>query len=349
MRINIEITDDTLPSDLSRLARAIMVMAGTDEQQTVTTHTHSAPVVHVAPSKDDDSKTAQAETARADEPLTGTVTTAADDLPAPMPCRNCGFYDCICEPEDAEDAPALDTAAIFGGGIDGSGKPSDDLDTAAIFGGSSSSAPAPSSAAVVPSQTAPTQPPAGASGPQENANPTNAAPAGSPVNAAPTAATSGNPAGVELDSAGLPWDARIHARTKAKIADGTWRQKRGVAPEVIASVTAELRAAMGASAPQAGVGITPPPVNNAAGTPPVNVVGAFPALMNALVPFLQTDEEPQRPLSQSGLRQWAAHLGLVNANNQGEVTMLMHRPELIPAYRELINNHLAQWNLRLQD
>ena len=38
-------------------------------------------------------------------------------------------------------------------------------------------------------------------------------------------------AAVELDSEGQPWNAELHASTKAKIADGTWRKKRGAAPE----------------------------------------------------------------------------------------------------------------------
>jgi len=47
----------------------------------------------------------------------------------------------------------------------------------------------------------------------------------------------------ELDSAGLPWDARIHASSRAKIADGTWRMKRGVDDATVAAVTAELKGA----------------------------------------------------------------------------------------------------------
>lgn len=50
------------------------------------------------------------------------------------------------------------------------------------------------------------------------------------------------PASADLDSAGLPWDKRIHASSRAKVAAGTWRYKRGVEPEVTAQVEAELRA-----------------------------------------------------------------------------------------------------------
>ena len=45
----------------------------------------------------------------------------------------------------------------------------------------------------------------------------------------------------DCDINGLPWDARIHASTKTKIDDGSWRARRGVAKEVIAQIEAELK------------------------------------------------------------------------------------------------------------
>jgi hypothetical protein len=45
----------------------------------------------------------------------------------------------------------------------------------------------------------------------------------------------------ELDVRGLPWDARIHAKTKAKKVDGTWRNKRAVNKDLLAKVEAELK------------------------------------------------------------------------------------------------------------
>ena len=44
-----------------------------------------------------------------------------------------------------------------------------------------------------------------------------------------------------VDKNNLPWDARIHAGTKALNADGTWKKRRGVDDATIASVTAELQ------------------------------------------------------------------------------------------------------------
>lgn len=57
-----------------------------------------------------------------------------------------------------------------------------------------------------------------------------------------------------FDSAGLPWDARIHSSTKELNADGTWRKRRKSKGQpddaTIAAVEAELRAQRTAPMPQ---------------------------------------------------------------------------------------------------
>lgn len=71
-----------------------------------------------------------------------------------------------------------------------------------------------------------------------------------PVPGAPmgSVAASSTPAsGVELDKHGLPWDGRIHAESKGKLTDGSWRKKRQVDPALVAQVEAELRQVMGAA------------------------------------------------------------------------------------------------------
>ena len=109
-----------------------------------------------------------------------------------------------------------------------------------------------------------------------------------PANTAPITTTPGvassaagaSSAGVELDSKGLPWDGRIHAESKGKIADGTWRKKRQIDPALVAQVEAELRQVMGApaAAPLAqGVAPVPTPVSVAASTTvPPAPTGAVP-------------------------------------------------------------------------
>lgn len=48
-----------------------------------------------------------------------------------------------------------------------------------------------------------------------------------------------NPAG--LDSNGLPWDARIHSSSKEQNKDGSWRIRRNISPELVETVTDQLR------------------------------------------------------------------------------------------------------------
>ena len=54
---------------------------------------------------------------------------------------------------------------------------------------------------------------------------------------------------VPLDSQGLPWDSRIHSSSKATIADGSWKLRRGVDPAEVEKVKAQLKELM--AVPQA--------------------------------------------------------------------------------------------------
>lgn len=79
----------------------------------------------------------------------------------------------------------------------------------------------------------------------------------SPAAAAPSTSAPAAPpvSSADVDKNGLPWDERIHSGSRAKVADGSWRMKRGVEPTKIAKVEAELRGQIPAAAP-------PPPVAN---------------------------------------------------------------------------------------
>jgi hypothetical protein len=46
----------------------------------------------------------------------------------------------------------------------------------------------------------------------------------------------------EVDSEGIPWDSRIHASSKAKVKDGTFKIKRGVSDAEANTIKAELKA-----------------------------------------------------------------------------------------------------------
>lgn len=109
--------------------------------------------------------------------------------------------------------------------------------------------PAPTPApAAPPPPAADAAPPA--SDPPVTDPPTSEALIQSEANRAAGAAATG-----ELDANGIPWDARIHAGTKVKNADQSWRTKRGADPALVASVTAELKAA----AQQPPAADAPPP------------------------------------------------------------------------------------------
>ena len=128
------------------------------------------------------------------------------------------------------------------------------------------------------------------------------APPSAPAAVAPTApaAPPSLAGGVQLDKDGLPWDARIHAKTKTMNADGTWRRFRGVQDALVAEVEASLRASMAATVPaapvQAALPLPPAPVAPPAppappapsAAPAVAPLSTFAEVMAAVAPHLQT-------------------------------------------------------------
>lgn len=106
-----------------------------------------------------------------------------------------------------------------------------------------------------------------------------------PMPAAQVAAiAAANPAGIQtgastwdannVDARGYPWDARIHARTATKNADGTWRQKRGVEESLVEEVEVEMADYMesiGRPVKTDPVPNAPRPAAATVPTPPANV------------------------------------------------------------------------------
>lgn len=104
-----------------------------------------------------------------------------------------------------------------------------------------------------------------------------AAPTAVATTPTPTPAPLPNPGGVEVDAAGLPWDGRIHsgpADKRPQNADKTWRKKRGVSDDEVATVEAELRAALGA--PPAAPATVPTPPAPIVPVAPISEVPAAP-------------------------------------------------------------------------
>jgi hypothetical protein len=111
---------------------------------------------------------------------------------------------------------------------------------------------------------------------------------------------------IELDSDGLPWDARIHASTKTKIVSGQWKAKRKVSADTISIVTEELRSVM--RAPTV-VALAPAPAPDD-GSPK-----DFGAFVQAMVKIGKTNKDVDPILAEYGIK----GLNLLGA-----------RPDLIP-------------------
>ena len=120
--------------------------------------------------------------------------------------------------------------------------------------------------------------------------------------AAPPTASPAASGSVERDAKGMPWDGRIHASSKAKVADGSWRYKRGVDDTTIAPIEAEIRAALAAPvggspafAPHPFYDQQPAPV--VAPPPPAAVVAAVPAAPIPAAPAPVVAPPPAAPVA----------------------------------------------------
>lgn len=159
-----------------------------------------------------------------------------------------------------------------------------------------------------------------------------------------------NTPSVETDSTGLPWDGRIHSRTKSKMVNGQWKNTRGIDPELIKRVTAELRTAMAAPAPA----YIPPPLASVPPAPmavPQAPASVPPAPMSVpiapaaapiapIAPATPASTEPlgfpavMAKISQavgSGKLTKAQVAQVVTKHGLPALTVLPTRPDLLPA------------------
>ena len=126
-------------------------------------------------------------------------------------------------------------------------------------------------------------------------------------------------AGVDVDLDGLPWDGRIHASSRAKLANGKWRTKRGVTDAQVATIQAELRQTWNSKPAAAPVletatvtPVSPPPVPTG--------VDPFLTLMKGV-----TAGYANGSISAERIQDILAPLGIPS------LPMLTQRPDLIPA------------------
>jgi hypothetical protein len=157
-----------------------------------------------------------------------------------------------------------------------------------------------------------------------------------------------------LDRNGLPWDERIHASSRAKTADGSWRAKRNVDPALVAKVEGELKALMALpAAPPAPVGyiesgptptmvdviFTPPPPPVAVARiettvfPPPPPPPPAPVIGNTWVAFISevSGKISEGKLTQDELKQACEQNGISN------FSMLGNRLDLIPQVQATIS------------
>lgn len=88
-----------------------------------------------------------------------------------------------------------------------------------------------------------------------------------PINSAPLPPSLPVPPGpvaeVERDTAGVPFDARIHQATRGRKQDGQWKLKKGISPDLVTAVLASLPIVQPASAlplPVPGNDVPAPPL-----------------------------------------------------------------------------------------
>jgi len=120
-----------------------------------------------------------------------------------------------------------------------------------------------------------------------------------------------------LDSAGMPWDTRIHTRTRSKDDNGVWLKKRGKMPETVTAVETELKAVM-VPAPPALV-ILPPGSTKPA---PMDFIG----LMKVITGYITAGK-----LTRDQVNEIVQQLGLES------LPKLTSFPTLIPEVLERIN------------
>lgn len=145
---------------------------------------------------------------------------------------------------------------------------------------------------------------------------------------------------VELDADGLPWDARIHSEARSKVVAGTWKYKRGVDPQLVETVEAELRAVMGTPAPK-------PPVPPVTETAPSAGDGATAHTMTAPAPtapdptlFPRLIQKISAAVSAGQVTQ-AAVIEVVKECGGVSLPALLSRPDLIPTVSAKLDELIA--------
>lgn len=137
----------------------------------------------------------------------------------------------------------------------------------------------------------------------------------------------------EVDSRGIPWDARIHAATKVVTTKGAWRTRRGVEPALVKQIESELRTAV-AGRQTTPVAVPPPPVAQA----PIPLMGLVPPPVTVAPTPIATPPPATAPVSIAPVI--SAHTFDTFKNNLvATLTRLVSEGKLTQEYIQLLRNH----------
>lgn len=177
--------------------------------------------------------------------------------------------------------------------------------------------------------------------------------------AAPAGVTLG---AVETDSEGQPWDNDIHSAGKSKLADGTWKLKKGMSlkPDFVAQIKARNKALLSNVLPTTA----PPALTIVAQTPApstvTQLVASLPPLIAPLpdlppvvavagpeveievtdyptfTAFVAQQMLTKPTATKRELDKGLTHYQMVDAQGAADITALQHRPEAVmPLYQWL--------------
>lgn len=133
---------------------------------------------------------------------------------------------------------------------------------------------------------------------------------------------------IDYDSRGILWDARIHSRTKSKLADGSWKSARGIDKNLVQKLEQQqLGTAEGVNIPPSPAIIPVSPLNK---SETVSFDITYAALANLILKESSTGK-----LSKSRVIELLKSVGVSN------LPELAARLDLVPAVYELIQEELS--------
>lgn len=192
-----------------------------------------------------------------------------------------------------------------------------------------------------------------------------AAPAPAIAGDTPAAVVTATASPSDLDSTGMPWDARLHSETKKKNADGSWRVRRGLDKNVRVAVEAELRAIYPdtsvnlhavppvAAVPAASVPAPPPPPPAAAvvPAPPAPNAGAVPpppppaGVAAAVLPGAITFHTLMAKLTNAANEKKISMAQITEAITANGVAGFGHLSKATPEQLVAIDLYVRQWGV----